>query len=36
MLGHSSLKMVDVYLDIAQADVESAHQQASPVTNWGL
>ena len=36
MLGHSSLEMVDVYLDIAQADVEAAHDEASPVTNWGL
>ena len=36
MLGHSSLQMVDVYLDIAQADVEAVHEEASPVTNWGL
>jgi len=36
MLGHETLKMVDVYLDIAQADVEAVHQEASPVTNWGL
>jgi integrase/recombinase XerD len=36
MLGHSSLEMVDVYLSIAEADVEAVHQEASPVTNWGL
>ena len=36
LLGHSSLEMVDVYLAIAQADVEAVHQEASPVTNWGL
>jgi site-specific recombinase XerD len=36
MLGHSSLEMVDTYLDISQADVEAVHQEASPVANWGL
>jgi site-specific recombinase XerD len=36
LLGHSSLEMVDTYLAIVQADVEETHQEASPVTNWGL
>jgi len=36
MLGHSSLDMVKRYLSIAQADVQDAHRDASPVTNWCL
>jgi site-specific recombinase XerD len=36
MLGHSSLEMVRRYLAIAQADVEMAHQEGSPVANWAL
>ena len=36
MLGHSSLEMVRRYLAIAQADVEVAHQEGSPVANWAL
>lgn len=36
MLGHTSLDMVRRYLHIVQSDLESAHQQASPVANWRL
>jgi site-specific recombinase XerD len=36
MLGHSSLEMVRRYLAIAQADVDAAHQEGSPVANWAL
>lgn len=35
-LGHSSWAMVNRYLALAQADVESAHRRASPVANWRL
>lgn len=36
LLGHTTLDMVKRYLSIAQADVEAAHQVASPVSNWKL
>jgi site-specific recombinase XerD len=36
LLGHTSLDMVKRYLSIAQADIEDAHKQASPVDNWKL
>jgi integrase/recombinase XerD len=36
LLGHSSLDMVRHYAQIAQIDVEKAHQKASPADNWKL
>jgi len=36
MLGHSTLDMVKRYLNIAQADLQSAHRVASPVENMRL
>ena len=36
MLGHSTLTMVRRYLRLAQADLENAHRNASPVENWVL
>jgi site-specific recombinase XerD len=36
MLGHETLEMVQRYLRLAQADIERAHEQASPVANWRL
>lgn len=36
MLGHSTMEMVRTYLQLAQADLETAHRRASPVDNWRL
>jgi integrase/recombinase XerD len=36
MLGHESLEMVKRTLQIAQTDLQKAHQDASPVMNWLL
>lgn len=36
ILGHKSLEMVNKYLAIVRADIESAHRRASPVDNWRL
>ena len=36
ILGHSTLTMVQNYLDIVQSDVIAAHQKASPVVNWQI
>jgi integrase/recombinase XerD len=36
ILGHESLTMVNKYLALAQTDLDQAHRDASPVTNWLL
>lgn len=36
ILGHSTLETVRAYLQIAQADLDSAHRRASPVENMHL
>lgn len=36
ILGHATLQMCKRYLSIAQVDIDKAHRQASPVSNWGL
>jgi integrase/recombinase XerD len=36
LLGHSTLETVKTYLSLAQADIERAHRDASPVTHWLL
>jgi site-specific recombinase XerD len=36
ILGHTTLDMVKVYLQIAQTDLECAHRKASPVDNMHL
>jgi integrase/recombinase XerD len=34
LIGHSSLKMVQRYLQLSETDAQSAHRKASPVDNW--
>lgn len=36
ILGHSTLMMVQRYLDIAQTDLANAHKKASPIINWRI
>jgi site-specific recombinase XerD len=36
ILGHSTMEMVRIYLDIAQVDLDAAHKRASPVEGWKL
>jgi integrase/recombinase XerD len=36
LLGHKSLDMCKHYLQIAQVDIDTAFQKASPVDNWKL
>lgn len=36
ILGHSTMRMVERYVHLAQVDIEEAHRRASPVYNWDL
>lgn len=36
LLGHKSLEMVNYYLTIVRADLETVHRKASPVDHWKL
>lgn len=35
-LGHTSLNTVQIYLHLAQTDLDEAHREASPVAGWRL
>lgn len=35
-LGHTTMEMVRRYLQLAETDLDAAHQEASPVANWKL
>ncbi len=35
-LGHTTMEMVRTYLALAETDLQRAHEEASPVTNWRL
>lgn len=34
LIGHSSLRMVQRYLQLSETDSQAAHRKASPVDNW--
>jgi integrase/recombinase XerD len=34
LLGHTSLEMVQRYLELSSADAQAAHRRASPADNW--
>ena len=36
LLGHSTMNMVNTYLDLANADLQKNHRIASPVDHWRL
>ena len=36
LLGHASLQMVRMYLDLSDSDTAEAHKRASPADNWRL
>lgn len=36
LLGHSTLKMVNYYLQLANSDLHDGHRRASPADHWRL
>ena len=36
ILGHTTMEMVNRYLDFTKADLAAVHRKASPVQNWAL